>query len=117
MLRDRANLQSQLIPFKLLVKFFEKRVRKTENVPHLDADASRKRRAGADDDFARRKRRDLPKLDNYDRCCTFVNRQIIHFSCSVLVWDIWDKGRKPQKATLKHGSIHDYYDILEEIGR
>jgi hypothetical protein len=34
-----------------------------------------------------------------------------------LVWDIWDKGRQPQRATLKHGSIYDYYDILEEIGR
>jgi hypothetical protein len=35
----------------------------------------------------------------------------------ILVWDIWDKGRNPQRATLKHGSIYDYYDILEEIGR
>lgn len=33
------------------------------------------------------------------------------------VWDIWDKGRRPQRATLKHASIYDYYDILEEIGR
>ena len=35
----------------------------------------------------------------------------------VLVWDIWDKGRQPTRATLKHGSIYEYYDILEEIGR
>ena len=35
----------------------------------------------------------------------------------ILVWDIWDKDRKPKRATLKHGSIYDYYDILEEIGR
>ena len=35
----------------------------------------------------------------------------------ILVWDIWDKGRQPTRATLKHGSIYDYYDILEEIGR
>lgn len=34
-----------------------------------------------------------------------------------LVWDIWDKDRQPPRATLKHGSIYDYYDILEEIGR
>ncbi len=34
-----------------------------------------------------------------------------------LVWDIWDKGREPQRATLKHDSIYDYYDILEEVGR
>ena len=33
------------------------------------------------------------------------------------VWDIWDKGRLPPRATLKHASIYDYYDILEEIGR
>lgn len=35
----------------------------------------------------------------------------------ISVWDIWDKGRQPQRATLKHGSIYDDYDILEEIGR
>jgi hypothetical protein len=34
-----------------------------------------------------------------------------------LVWNIWDQGRQPPKATLKHGSIYDYYDVLEEIGR
>jgi hypothetical protein len=41
----------------------------------------------------------------------------MHSCVFFIVWDIWDKGRKPQRATLKHGSIYDYYDILEEIGR
>jgi len=35
----------------------------------LDSDANRKRRTG-NDDASRRKNKDLPKLDNYDRCCT-----------------------------------------------
>jgi len=65
-----------------------------------DSDANRRRRKGQDDELSRR-RRDLPRLDNYDRC----------------FWDIWDKDRQPPRATLKHGSIYDYYDILEEIGR
>ncbi|CAF1142161.1 unnamed protein product [Rotaria sordida] len=73
----------------------------TQPVQTNDSDALRRRRLGQDDDLLRRKRRDLPKLDNYDRC----------------FWDIWDKGRQPPRATLKHGSIYDYYDILEEIGR
>ena len=34
-----------------------------------------------------------------------------------LVWDIRDKDRHPPRATIKHGSIYDYYDIMEEIGR
>lgn len=38
---------------------------------HLDTEANRKRRAGKDDDLARRKNKDLPRLDNYDRCCTY----------------------------------------------
>jgi len=36
---------------------------------YLDSDADRKRRLGKDDDLSRRKNKDLPKLDNYDRCC------------------------------------------------
>ncbi len=36
----------------------------------LDSDANRKRRGGKDDDLSRRRNKDLPKLDNYDRCCT-----------------------------------------------
>lgn len=37
----------------------------------LDSDANRRRRSKLDDDLARRRNRDLPKLDNYDRCCKF----------------------------------------------
>ena len=37
----------------------------------LDTDANRKRRSGKGDDARRRK--EYPKLDNYDRCCTFEN--------------------------------------------
>ncbi|CAF4579023.1 unnamed protein product [Rotaria sp. Silwood1] len=73
----------------------------TQPVQTNDSDANRKRRLGNDDDYLRRRNKNLPKLDNYDRC----------------FWDIWDKDRQPQRATLKHGSIYDYYDILEEIGR
>ncbi|CAM4765861.1 unnamed protein product [Rotaria magnacalcarata] len=70
-------------------------------VQTTDSEANRRKRLGNDDDASRQKNRNLPKLDNYDRC----------------FWDIWDKGRQPQRATLKHGSIYDDYDILEEIGR
>ncbi|CAF3914239.1 unnamed protein product, partial [Adineta steineri] len=32
-------------------------------------------------------------------------------------WDTWGRRRQPERATLKHGSIYDYYDIVEKIGR
>ncbi|CAF0817484.1 unnamed protein product, partial [Didymodactylos carnosus] len=73
----------------------------TKPVQTSDVDANRKSRGHKDEDLSKRKNKDLPKLDNYDRC----------------FWDIRDKGREPQPATLKLGSVHDYYDILEEIGR
>ncbi|CAF0741448.1 unnamed protein product, partial [Didymodactylos carnosus] len=73
----------------------------TKPVETSDSDANRRGLGRKDDDLSRRKNKDLPKLDNYDRC----------------FWDIWDKGRKPQQASLKRGSVYDYYDILEEIGR
>ncbi|CAF1652343.1 unnamed protein product, partial [Adineta ricciae] len=73
----------------------------TNTVQTQDSNASNRRRPGKDDDSSRRRRNDLPPLDNYDRC----------------FWDIWDKGRQPQPAALKHASIYDYYDILEEVGR
>jgi hypothetical protein len=38
---------------------------------YLDSDANRKRRSGKDDD-SRKKNKDLPKLDNYDRCCMYL---------------------------------------------
>lgn len=84
----------------------------------LDSEANRKRRLGKDDESSRRKRRDLPRLENYDRCCKLkIEFDKTNFLFSFLVWNIWEEGRKPQRATLKHGSIYDYYDILEEIGR
>ncbi|CAF1005403.1 unnamed protein product [Adineta steineri] len=74
----------------------------TNTIQTTDSNTNNKRRLGKDDDeLSRRKLKDLPKLDNYDRC----------------FWDIWDKGRESQPATLQHENIHDYYDILEEIGR
>ena len=39
---------------------------------YLDSDSSRQRRPGKDSDAQRRKNKDLPKLDNYDRCCTYL---------------------------------------------
>ncbi len=41
---------------------------------NLDSDANRKRRSGQDDDLSRRRNKNLPKLDNYDRCCTYLNQ-------------------------------------------
>jgi titin len=41
----------------------------TKTVQTLDSDANLKRRTGKDDEASRRKNKDLPKLDNYDRCC------------------------------------------------
>ena len=38
---------------------------------YLESEASRKRRLGKDDDLLRRKNKDLPRLDNYDRCCKY----------------------------------------------
>jgi hypothetical protein len=52
-------------------------------------------------------------IDAVRATCEYANHSLVVF----LVWDIWDKGRRPQPATLKHASIYDYYDILEEIGR
>ncbi|CAF4156749.1 unnamed protein product, partial [Rotaria sordida] len=37
-------------------------------VQTTESDPSRRRRLGKDDDLSRRKNKDLPKLDNYDRC-------------------------------------------------
>ncbi|CAF4229377.1 unnamed protein product, partial [Rotaria sordida] len=39
--------------------------------------------------------------------------EILNF---LFVWHIWDKDRQAQRATLKHRSIYDYYDIPEETG-
>ena len=35
----------------------------------------------------------------------------------IQVWNIWDKGRQPRRATLRHTDVTGYYDVLEEIGR
>ena len=37
---------------------------------NLESDAQYKRHLGKYDDLLRRKNKDLPRLDNYDRCCT-----------------------------------------------
>lgn len=40
-------------------------------ISYLDSDGKNKKRSKLDDDSARRKNKDLPKLDNYDRCCMY----------------------------------------------
>ncbi|CAF4189098.1 unnamed protein product [Rotaria sp. Silwood2] len=42
----------------------------TKPVQTTESDENRRRRLGKDDDLSRRRNKDLPKLDNYDRCCT-----------------------------------------------
>ncbi|CAF1374548.1 unnamed protein product [Adineta steineri] len=70
-------------------------VEPTKTVQTTDSDAGCKRYSGKDDDTSRQKR-DLPKLDNYDRC----------------FWDIWDKDRQQERAALKHGSIYDKHLVF-----
>ena len=37
---------------------------------NLESESKRRQRSGKDDDLLRRRNKDLPRLDNYDRCCT-----------------------------------------------
>jgi len=61
-----------------------------------------KKGLGGFDDEGRRKRSKYtgPKPDNYDR----------------LYHNIWDKEKPQPVDPIKYGSIHDYYDICEELG-
>lgn len=44
---------------------------------------------------------DGPRIDNYDK----------------FYHDLWKDKEKPQPTEIRTGSVYDYYEILEELGR
>jgi len=66
-----------------------------------EQEGRKKKGLALEDDEGRRRRGkyDGPKPSDYDK----------------LHYDLWDK-YKPQPVDIKIGSVHDYYDICEEIG-
>ena len=89
---------------------------------------SRTKRWTEDETGKRRRGKDGFAPSDYDKCCKkrdhiqktytvyelfFNHMKLIKFSSD---HDVWSKGQ-PQPADIKVGSVYDYYDIYEEIGR
>ena len=58
------------------------------------------------------------KLSLPSAYCSFFCIVVLPLKCDLenfLVFDVW-KQYYPQAVDIKHDSIYDYYDVLEQIG-